>query len=338
MTATDTATVTMTCREAVRAALRAELAVNDQVIVMGEDVGAYGGCFAVSMGLLTEFGPERVRDTPLCEAGFVGAGIGAALGGLLPIVEVMTGNFALLALDQIVNSAATLRHMSGGQFGVPLVIRMATGGGRQLAAQHSHSFEGWFAHIVGLKVWAPATADDFRWMLPAALADPDPVLIAEHVGLYNAPGEVGALPGPSPERALVRRPGADISLITYGGTLPVTLEAAARLGEAGVDAAVVDLRSLRPLDTATIIDSVSRTHRAVVIDEAWCAGGLSAEIIATIAEQALFELDAPVRRVCGAPVPTPYPAHLEAAARPSVERIVATAFEVMDARPLGTGS
>lgn len=335
MTRLDDDPSEMTCREAMRAALRDALGTDDRVILMGEDVGAYGGCFAVSMGLLDEFGPERIRDTPLSEAGFVGAGIGAALAGLLPIVEVMTGNFALLALDQIVNGAATLRHMSGGQFGVPLVIRMATGGGRQLAAQHSHSFEGWFAHIVGLKVWAPATADDFRWMLPAALSDPDPVIIAEHVGLYAERGAVRPAPGIAPERASVRRPGTDISLIAYGGMLPVALQAAATLAVEGIDAEVIDLRSLRPLDTATIIESIGRTHRAVVIDEAWCSGGLSAEVAARIAEQAFFELDAPVQRVCGAEVPTPYPAHLEAAARPSAQRIAAVVADVLGDRHAG---
>jgi pyruvate dehydrogenase E1 component beta subunit len=277
----------------------------------------------VSDGLLAEFGADRVRDTPLSESGFVGAGIGAALGGLRPIVEIMSVNFSLLALDQIVNNAGTLRHMSGGQVSVPLVIRMATGGGRQLAAQHSHAFEGWFAHVVGVKVWVPATAHDFRWMLPAALADPDPVLLFENVSLYALDGEVHPTDaGPPPEQALVRRPGHDITLVTYGGMLPVTLEAAEALAHDGVDAEVIDLRSLRPLDDMTVLESVKRTSRAVIVDEGWRSGGIAAEVSARIMEGAFHHLSAPVGRVCGVEVPMPYAAHLEAAARPSVERVV----------------
>ncbi len=306
-----------------RDALRQALTDDPRVVLMGEDVGAYGGCFAVSDGLLAEFGPERVRDTPLSESGFVGAGVGAALGGLRPIVELMTVNFSLLALDQIVNNAGTLRHMSGGQLSVPLVIRIATGGGRQLAAQHSHSLEGWFAHIVGVKVWVPATAHDFRWMLPAALADPDPVLLFEHMGLYATDGEVHPTEaGPPPEQAMVRRSGRDVTLVTYGGMLPVTLEAAERLATDGIDAEVIDLRSLRPLDDATVLCSVRRTHRAVVVDEGWRSGGIAAEVSARIMEGAFHQLHAPVARVCGVEVPMPYAAHLEQAARPSVEQVV----------------
>jgi len=313
----------MTCREAVRAALREVMIDDDRVVLMGEDVGAYGGCFAVSAGLLDELGPQRVIDTPLSELGFVGVGIGAALGGMRPIIEIMTGNFSLLALDQIINNAATLRHMSGGQFGVPVVIRMATGGGRQLGAQHSHSFDGWYAHIPGIKVWSPGTAEDFRWMLPAALADPDPVLIFEHVGLYGTAGPVGgSRPGYDPERAVIRRPGCDISLITFGGTLPMVIDVAEALAADGIDAEVVDLRSLRPIDTATLVESVGRTHRAVIIDEGWRSGGISAEISARLMEQCFYELDAPIGRVCSREVPMPYPAHLEAAARPSADRVV----------------
>jgi pyruvate dehydrogenase E1 component beta subunit len=313
----------MTCREAMREAMRAAMRADERVFLMGEDVGEYGGCFAVSLGLLEEFGPDRVRDTPLAESAFVGAGIGAAMGGMRPIVEIMTVNFSLLALDQIVNNAATLRHMSGGQVGVPLVIRMATGGGRQLAAQHSHSFEGWYAHIPGIRVLAPATAADFRWMLPAALADPDPVLIFEHGGLYGVEGELPEEdPGLPLDRAVIRRPGRDVTLLTYGGTLPTCLEAADRLAEDGVEAEVVDLRSLRPLDDATILESVRRTHRVVVVDEGWRSGGIGAEISARIMEQAFYDLDAPVGRVCSAEVPMPYPKHLEDAALPSVDGIL----------------
>jgi pyruvate dehydrogenase E1 component beta subunit len=323
-------TVHMTGREAMREAMSAAMRADPRVFLMGEDVGEYGGCFAVSAGMLAEFGPDRVRDTPLSESAFVGAGIGAAMGGMRPIVEIMTVNFSLLALDQIVNNAATLRHMSGGQLGVPLVIRMTTGGGRQLAAQHSHSLDGWYAHIPGIKVVAPGTVEDFRWMLAPALADPDPVIIFEHGGLYNAEADVPTTdPGLPLGRAVVRRPGRDLTLVTFGGTLATCLAAADALAVDGIDAEVVDLRSLRPLDDATIIDSVVRTHRAVVVDEGWRSVGLAAEVSARITEQAFFELDAPVGRVCSAEVPLPYPAHLEQAALPSVARIAAAAAAAM---------
>ncbi|MGZ4769626.1 MAG: alpha-ketoacid dehydrogenase subunit beta [Ilumatobacteraceae bacterium] len=321
--------MSMTCREAMREAIREALTNDERVFVMGEDVGAYGGCFAVTKGLLDEFGPERIRDTPLSESAFVGAGIGAAIGGMRPIVEIMTVNFSLLALDQIINNAATLRHMSGGQVGVPLVIRMTTGGGRQLAAQHSHSLEGWYAHIPGIKVLAPATVDDFRHMLKPALDDPDPVLIFEHALLYNAEGELTHGEVPSIARAVVRRPGEHLTLITYGGSLQKTLDAADKLAADGVEAEVIDLRSLRPLDDATYVDSVRRTHRAVIVDEGWRSGSVSAEISARISEAAFFDLDAPVGRVCSAEVPMPYTKHLEDAALPSVESIVAASREVL---------
>ncbi|HEX6568739.1 MAG TPA: alpha-ketoacid dehydrogenase subunit beta [Acidimicrobiales bacterium] len=318
-----------TYREAVRAALRDALTRDDRVFLMGEDVGRYGGCFAVSLGLLEEFGPERVRDAPLSESGFVGAGIGAALGGMRPIVEIMTVNFSLLALDQIVNNAATLLHMSGGQFNVPLVIRMTTGAGRQLAAQHSHSFEGWYAHVPGIRVVAPATLEDARGMLWTAVCDPDPVLVFEHGSLYNVDGELADDAGATDlDRAAVRRAGTDLTLITYGGTLGKTLDAAEQLTAAGTDAEVIDLRTLRPLDTATILESVGRTHRAVVVDEGWRTGSLSAEVSAQITENAFYDLDAPVARVCSAEVPMPYARHLEEAALPQVADIVAAAKEL----------
>jgi pyruvate dehydrogenase E1 component beta subunit len=315
-----------TYREAVREALREALAGDARVFLMGEDVGRYGGCYAVSKGLLQEFGEQRVRDTPLSESAFVGAAIGAALGGLKPIVEVMTVNFSLLCLDQIVNTAATLRHMSGGQFSVPVVIRMATGAGRQLAAQHSHSLENWYAHVPGLRVVAPATLDDARWMLAAALADPDPVLNFEHVLLYNADGQLDSgVTAVDIDRAAVRRRGTHVSLITYGGSLPKTLAAAEQLAVEGIDAEVVDLRSLRPLDGDTVLDSVRKTRRAVIVDEGWRSGSLAAEIAARIAEGALYDLDAPPARVCSAEVPVPYAKHLEEAALPQVPTIVAAA-------------
>ena len=318
-----------TCREAMREAIREALNDDERVFVMGEDVGAYGGCFAVTKGLLDEFGPDRIRDTPLSESAFVGAGIGAAIGGMRPIVEIMTVNFSLLALDQIMNNAATLRHMSGGQVGIPLVIRMTTGGGRQLAAQHSHSLEGWYAHIPGIKVLVPATVDDFRYMLKPALEDPDPVLIFEHALLYNAEGELTGGTFPSISNAVVRRPGEHLTLITYGGSLQKTLDAADKLAADGVEAEVIDLRSLRPLDDATYLDSVRRTHRAVIVDEGWRSGSISAEISARISEAAFFDLDAPVGRLCSAEVPMPYAKHMEEAALPSVESIVAASREVL---------
>ena len=324
-------TVRTTYREAIRAALCDALRRDERVFLMGEDVGAYGGCYAVSMGLLEEFGEARIRDTPLSESGFTGAGIGAAAAGMRPIVELMTVNFSLLALDQILNTAATLRHMSGGQFGVPLVIRMATGAGKQLAAQHSHSLEGWYAHIPGLKVLAPATLEDARGMLWTALEDPDPVLLFENVMLYNRAGEIDAAAGAVDiASAAVRREGADVSLITYGGSLWKTLDAALALAGEGISAEVIDLRTLRPLDNATIVASVQKTRRAVIIDEGWRSGSLSAEISARIMEQVLWSLDAPVGRVCAAEVPIPYPKHLEDAAIPQTPAIVAAAKATLE--------
>jgi pyruvate/2-oxoglutarate/acetoin dehydrogenase E1 component len=313
----------LTYRDALRAALRDALTRDPRVFLMGEDVGRYGGTYAVSKGLLGEFGPDRIRDTPLSESTFVGAGIGAALGGMRPIVEVMTVNFCLLALDQIVNNAATIRHMSGGQFSIPVVLRMATGAGRQLAAQHAHSLEGWFAHIPGIRIVAPATLEDARGMLWTALEDPDPVLIFEHQLLYNMDGELPDDAGPVDiDRARVRRSGSDVTLITYGGSLGKALQAADELHGEHIEAEVVDLRTLRPLDTDTIMASVAKTRRAVIIDEGWKSGGLSAELSARITEHVFYDLDAPVARVCSAEVPIPYPKHLEDAALPQVPGIV----------------
>jgi len=319
-------TVEMTYREAVKQGIRDAMIRDPRVFLMGEDVGAYGGCYAVSKGLMDEFGEDRIRDTPLSESGFTGAGIGAAAAGMRPIVELMTVNFSLLALDQIMNTAATIRHMSGGQFGAPVVIRMATGAGKQLAAQHSHSLEGWYAHIPGLKVLTPATLEDARGMLWSALEDPDPVLIFENVMLYNRSGEIDEAAGPVDiARAAIRRPGSDLSLITYGGSLFKTLEAAEALAADGINAEVIDLRVLRPLDDATIMASVNRTRRAIIVDEGWRSGSLAAEISARIMEQALWSLDAPVGRVCAAEVPIPYPKHLEDAAIPQVAGVVEAA-------------
>jgi len=315
-----------TYREALRQAHREALEKDPRVFLMGEDVGRYGGAYAVSKGLLEAFGPERIRDTPLSESGFVGAGIGAALGGMRPIVEVMTVNFSLLAMDQLVNTAAALLHMSGGQLNVPLVVRMATGAGRQLAAQHSHSLEHWYAHVPGLRVLAPATLEDARGMLWTALEDPDPVLLFENANLYNLEGELADDAGPVDlDTARVRRPGKDLSLVTYGGSLHKTLAAAKTLSERGIDAEVVDLRTLRPLDEATLLASVAKTRRALVVDEAWRSGSFAAEVIARIVEGAFYELDAPPSRVCSAEVPMPYAKAQEEAALPQAEAIVAAA-------------
>jgi pyruvate dehydrogenase E1 component beta subunit/2-oxoisovalerate dehydrogenase E1 component len=314
----------ITYREAVREAMSAAMRRDGRVFLMGEDVGRYGGCFAVSKGMLQEFGPERVIDAPLSESAFTGAGIGAAMNGMLPIVEIMTVNFSLLALDQILNNAATILHMSGGQFNVPLVIRMATGGGKQLAAQHSHSLEGWYAHIPGIKVLAPATVEDARGMLETALADPDPVLIFENSLLYNNKEKAPVNAGPVDiHKAKVRRPGKDVTVLAYSMSLLKALEAAELLAQEGIDCEVVDLRVLRPLDDETIMASVARTHRALIVDEGWRSGGVSAEISARIMEQAFYELDAPVERLCSAEVPLPYAKHLEDAAIPQVETIAA---------------
>jgi len=320
----------ITYREAVKQGIREALARDPRVFLIGEDVGRYGGCFAVSKGLLDEFGEERIRDTPLSESAFVGAGIGAAMAGMRPIVEIMTVNFSLLAIDQIVNNAATLCHMSGGQFPVPVVIRMATGAGRQLAAQHSHSFEAWYAHVPGLRVVEPATIDDARGMLRPALESPDPVIIFEPISLYNMEGELtDAAASVDLSHARVHRSGRDVTLITYGASLWRCVTAAEELATSGIDAEIVDLRSLRPLDDAAILGSVRRTRRVVIVDEGWRTGSLSAEVAMRIVEQGFYDLDAPIGRVCTEEVPIPYPKHLEDAALPDAARIVAAVRRTM---------
>jgi pyruvate dehydrogenase E1 component beta subunit len=323
----------MTYREAIRAGMREALHTDPRVFLMGEDVGRYGGAYACSKGLLEEFGPDRIRDTPLSENAFLGAGIGAAVAGLRPIVEIMTINFALLALDQIVNNAATLRHMSAGQLSVPLVIRMATGAGRQLAAQHSHSLEVWFAHVPGLKVLAPATVTDARWMLAAALADPDPVIICEHALLYAAEGAIEQdAEDHDAWQAAVRRPGEDVTIVTSGGSLPKCLAAADALAADDIAAEVIDLRCLRPLDLDVITASVTKTHRLVTVDEGWTTCGLAAEITAAVVERSFSDLAAPPARVGSLEGPIPYARQLEEAALPSVARIV-TAVRRLIAAP-----
>jgi pyruvate dehydrogenase E1 component beta subunit len=320
---------TMTYREALRSALRDALLADERVFLMGEDVGRYGGAFAVSHGLIDEFGPERVRDAPLSESAFVGAGIGAALNGMRPIVEVMTVNFSMLAMDQILNNAATLRYMSGGQLNIPLVVRMATGGGRQLGAQHSHSLEGWYAHIPGITVLSPATVADARGMVLAAIQRPDPVFIFEHATLYPVEDDIDAQSGAVEiEHAAVRRRGKDVTLIGYGASLGKALSASTELAAQGIEADVIDLRVLRPLDMDTVLESVAKTHRALMVDEAWRTGSLAAEVSAQITERGFDYLDWPVARVCGAEVPAPYARHMEDASLPQTPAIVEAVQEM----------
>jgi pyruvate dehydrogenase E1 component beta subunit len=315
--------MTITYREALRQGLYDAFDKDARVFLMGEDVGKYGGTYAVSKGMLDKYGPERVRDAPLSELAFAGAGIGAALGGMKPIVEIMTVNFSLLALDQIVNTAAMLRHMSGGQFSAPVVIRMSTGAGRQLAAQHSNTLEAWYAHVPGLKVVAPATIEDAHGMMLAALEEPNPVVIFEYPALFELKGELaeGAVDLASSK---VRKSGSKVTLVTYGACLHKTLAAAEE-----VDGEVIDLRVLRPLDMRPVLESVRKTRRAVVVDEGWRSGSLAAEVMARIAEQAFYELDAPLARVCREEVPIPYPRHLEEAALPQVDKIVRAARSLL---------
>lgn len=316
-------TIKLTYREAIKQAIREALQKDDKVFLMGEDVGRYGGAFAVTKGLLQEFGPERIMDVPLSESGFVGAGIGAAINGMRPIVELMTVNFSLLAMDQIVNNAATLFHMSGGQVNVPVVIRMGCGIGRQLAAQHSHSWEPLYAHIPGLKVVAAGTHEDARGMLLTALQDPNPVIIFEYTFLLNKEAEIFADSGAVDiTTAKVLREGKSISIITYGAGVYKSLDAAATLATMGIDAEVIDLRVLRPLDENTVFNSVRKTHRALLVEEAWGSVNVSSEISARIMEHIFYELDAPVQRLGGVEVPIPYPKHLEEASLPQPADII----------------
>lgn len=313
----------MNYREAARSAMRDAMRADPRVFLMGEDVGGYGGAFAVSNGLLEEFGRERILDAPLSESAFVGAGIGAAINGMRPIVEVMTVNFSMLAMDQVLNNAATLRHMSGGQVGVPLVVRMATGGGRQLAAQHSHSLEVWYAHIPGIRVLTPATVDDARGMLLAALQVPDPVFIFEHATLYPRQDDIDESAGPCDiDHAAIRRTGSDVTLVSFSASVWKALEAADELAKDGIEAEVIDLRTLRPLDMPAVLKSLRKTHRVVIVDESWRSYGVAAEVSARIMEEGFDDLDAPVARVCSREVPIPYAKQMEEAALPSTSRIV----------------
>ena len=320
----------MTFREALRQTMREELLADERVILMGEDIGAYGGSYAVTKGFLDEFGPDRIRDTPISESVVVGCGIGAAMGGLRPMVELMTINFSLLAFDQIVNNASKLSYMSGGQIHVPMVIRMASGAGSQLGSQHSHSLEGWYAHIPGLKVAVPFTPRDARGLLKTAFQEPNPVIFIEHTALYSRKGEVPDEDFEIPfGQAEVYREGTDVTLIGYSGSVYQANGAADLLAEQGHQAEVLNLRTLRPLDVEAIVASVRKTHRAVVIEDDWKFGGFAGEIAAIIMEQAFDELDAPVARVCGADVPMPYAKELEQAALPSERQIAEAALALL---------
>jgi pyruvate dehydrogenase E1 component beta subunit len=320
----------LTFREALRATLREELAADEKVVLMGEDIGAYGGSYAVTKGFLDEFGPERIRDMPISESVIVGCGIGAAIGGLRPVVELMTVNFSLLAFDQIINNAAKIHYMSGGQISVPMVIRMASGAGSQLGSQHSHSLEGWFAHIPGIKVVVPFTPRDARGLLRTALRDPNPVIFIEHTALYSRKGEVpeGEFSIPFGQAEVVRE-GDDVTLIGYSGSVHQANGAADLLTADEIEAEVLNLRTLRPLDVDAIVGSVRKTHRAVVVEDDWKFGGFGGEIAAILMEQAFDDLDAPVARVAGADVPMPYAKELERAALPQPEQIAAAARGLM---------
>ena len=312
----------LTYREAIRVGLEEALAANPETVVMGEDVGAYGGSYAVTKGFMEKYGEERIIDTPISESGFVGAGIGAAIAGMRPIVEIMTINFSLLAMDQIINIGAKARYMSGGQITVPIVIRTVSGGGTMLAATHSQSLESWYARVPGLKVVTPSNAADALGLLRSAIADPNPVMYIEHSLLYGSRGDVPDEHYTVPiGSARVARTGADVSIIAYLRMVPIALQAAEMLEMDGIDAEVIDLRSLLPLDSQTFIDSVHKTNRAVVVEETWEFGGFAGEVIAQINEKAFDSLDAPVLRVCGPNVPTPYSRPLELLTIPTPEMV-----------------
>ncbi len=321
---------TVTYRDALNQALREEMRRDDRVFLMGEEVGVYQGAYKVSRGLLEEFGPMRIVDTPITELGFAGVGVGAAMVGLRPVIEFMTWNFALLAVDQIVNSAAKMRYMSGGQVGVPIVFRGPGGAALQLAAQHSQAFESWYAHIPGLKVVAPATPADAKGLLKASIRDEDPVIFIEGEMLYNLKGEV-----PDGEHVVplgvadVKRPGDDVTIVCHSKTVAVALKAAEQLAAEDIEAEVVDLRTIRPLDEATLLESVARTHRCVVVEEGWHFAGVGAQVVDVIQRDAFDQLDAPVLRVTGADVPMPYNKRLEKAAKADPERVAAAARKVL---------
>jgi pyruvate dehydrogenase E1 component beta subunit len=320
----------LTYRDALNQALREEMQRDSSVFLMGEEVGVYQGAYKVSRGLLEEFGPQRVVDTPIAELGFAGIGVGAAMTGLRPVVEFMTWNFAVLALDQIVNSAAKMLYMSGGQVPIPIVFRGPNGAALQLASQHSTAWESWLAHIPGLKVVAPATPADAKGLLKAAIRDNNPVIVLEGEMLYNTKGEV-----PDGEHVVpigqadVKRSGTDVTLVCHSKTVSIALKAADQLAEQQVSAEVLDLRSLRPIDEAALLASVGKTHRAVVVEEGWPHAGIGAQLVDIIQREAFDELDGPVLRVTQSDVPMPYNKHLEKAAKPSPERVVAAARQAL---------
>jgi len=321
---------TLTYRDALNQALREEMQRDASVFLMGEEVGVYQGAYKVSRGLLEEFGAQRVVDTPIAELGFAGVGVGAAMAGLRPVIEFMTWNFALLALDQIVNSAAKLRYMSGGQLRMPIVFRGPNGAALQLSSQHSQAWESWLAHIPGLKVVAPATPADAKGLLKSAIRDNNPVIVLEGEMLYNLKGEV-----PEGEhlvpigQAEVKREGTDVTLVCHSKTVAIALKAADQLAEQNIAAEVLDLRSLRPLDEAAILASVTKTNRAVVVEEGWPHSGIGAQVVDIIQRDAFDQLDAPVQRVTQADVPMPYNKHLERAAKASPEKVAAAARRVL---------
>jgi pyruvate dehydrogenase E1 component beta subunit len=320
-----------TVREALRQALCEELERDERVFVMGEEVGLFEGSYRVTAGLMEQFGADRVRDTPISELGFVGAAVGAAMSGARPVVEIMTVNFSLLALDQIVNNAAKIRYMFGGEAGCPLVIRTPGGGGSQLTAQHSQSFDAWFAHVPGLKVVAPSNPADARGLLKAAIRDDDPVLFLESFPLYNIKGEVPSGDAVTPiGRARIAREGEHITIVAHSFAVVRALKAAEALEEDGIDAEVIDLRSLRPLDMETVAQSVQHTNHALCVEEGWASYGVTAEIAARIANACFDFLDAPVERVGATEVPLPYAKNLETAALPDAGKIAAAARHVLN--------
>jgi pyruvate dehydrogenase E1 component beta subunit len=318
----------ITCREAINQALHEEMERDSSVFILGEDVGLYEGSFKVSKGLLARFGEKRVVDTPIAEAGIVGMACGAAMTGLRPIAELMTVNFAIVAMDQIMNHVAVVRYMFGGQVKVPLVIRAPGGAGHQLGAQHSHSLEPLFLHCPGLRVVVPSVPMDAKGLLKSAIRSDDPIIFLEHEGLYGIKGEVpeGEYTIPLGE-ADIKRPGRDVTLITLSRMVYVCLEAAEALAKEGIEAEVVDLRSLNPLDMVTVLGSVRKTHRAMTVEESWLTGGWGGEVVARLTAEGFDALDAPVLRIGGADVPMPYAKKLEQAAIPNVAQVVARVRE-----------
>jgi pyruvate dehydrogenase E1 component subunit beta len=320
----------VTYRDALNQALREEMQRDPSVFLMGEEVGVYQGAYKVSRGLLDEFGPMRVVDTPITELGFAGVGVGAAMVGLRPVIEFMTWNFALLAVDQLVNSAAKMRYMSNGQVGVPAVFRGPGGAALQLAAQHSQAFESWYAHLPGLKVVMPATPADAKGLLKSAIRDDNPVIFIEGEMLYNIKGEV-----PEGEHVIpigqadLKREGSDVTIVCHSKTVSVALKAAEQLAQEGINADVLDLRTIRPLDTNAVLESVAKTHRCVVVEEGWPFAGVGAQVVDTIQREAFDELDAPIIRVTGADVPMPYNKQLEKAAKADPTKVISAVNQVL---------